>query len=269
MIKKIISGGQTGADRAAFDVAIKLNIPHGGWIPKGRQTEDGTLPDKYNMKEIPTESYPARTEKNVIASDGTLIITRGKLTGESDYTRKMTLRHHKQLLGIDLNQTNHYDAASLIASWIRMQRVEILNVAGPRAGKDPKIYDDVFKILEQAIQILIDEEGRAGIESGTKRKPSKPPTTVDQAVERLISELSLKDKTTIANMAEVELSVLYTTIGEYIRNEFGLWSGNEDLLISCCFFAKREKITVDDAASIIIRELWKRLRETYKLRVVK
>jgi hypothetical protein len=269
MIKKIISGGQTGADRAAFDVAIKLKIPHGGWIPKGRQTEDGTLPDKYNMKEIPTESYPARTEKNVIASDGTLIITRGKLTGESDYTRKMTLRHHKQLLGIDLNQTNHYDAASLIASWIRMQRVEILNVAGPRAGKDPKIYDDVFKILEQAIQILIDEEGRAGIESGTKRKPSKPPTTVDQAVERLISELSLKDKTTIANMAEVELSVLYTTIGEYIRNEFGLWSGNEDLLISCCFFAKREKITVDDAASIIIRELWKRLRETYKLRVVK
>jgi hypothetical protein len=63
MIKKIISGGQTGADRAALDVAIKLNIPHGGWIPKGRKTEDGTLPEKYQLKEMPTSSYPARTDK--------------------------------------------------------------------------------------------------------------------------------------------------------------------------------------------------------------
>jgi hypothetical protein len=182
----------------------------------------------------------------------------------------MTLRYHKQLLGIDLNQTNHYDAASLIASWIRMQRVEVLNVAGPRASKDPEIYDDVFKILEQTIQILRDEEGRSGVESGpgAGRKPSKPPTTVDQAVERLISELSLKDKTTIANMAEIELSVLHTTIGEYIRNEFGLWTENNDLMISCCFFAKRDKVSEDDASSIIIRELWKRLRESHKMRVI-
>jgi hypothetical protein len=271
MIKKIISGGQTGADRAALDVAIKLGIPHGGWIPKGRKTEDGTLPDKYNLKELPTESYPVGTKKNVIESDGTLIIARGKLTGGSDYSRKMTLKHHKQLLGIDLNQTNHYDAASLIASWIRMQRVEVLNVAGPQASKDPEIYADVFKIVEQVIQILIDEERRSGVKSGSgaNRKPLKPPTTVDQAVERLVSEMSLKDKTTIANMAEVELSVLHTTTGEYIRNEFGLWSGNKDLMTSCCFFAKKHKVTADDALSIIIRELWKRLRESHKLRVVK
>jgi hypothetical protein len=70
-------------------------------------------------------------------------------------------------------------------------------------------------------------------------------------------------------MAEVELSVLHTTVGEYIRNEFGLWSGNKDLLTACCFFAKRDKVSEDDASSIIIRELWKRLRETHKLRVVK
>jgi hypothetical protein len=123
-----------------------------------------------------------------------------------------------------------------------MQRV-VLNVAGPRASKDPEIYDDVFKILEQAIQILRDEERRAGAESesdaDSKRKPSKPPATIDQAVERLISELSLKDKTTIANMAEVELCVLHTTTGEYIRNEFGLWSGNKDLMTSCCFHSKK------------------------------
>jgi hypothetical protein len=246
MIRKIISGGQTGADRAALDVALKLGIPHGGWIPKGRKAEDGPLADIYKLKEMSTDSYPKRTEQNVIDSDGTLIIARGKLTGGSDYTRKMTLRHRKQLLGI-------------------------VNVAGPRASKDPRIYSDVIRILEQTIQILIDEDKKSGVDFGldTKRKPSKPPKTIDQAVKRLISEISLKDKITIANIAEVELSVLHTTIGEYIRNQFGLWSGNEDLMASCCFIAKRDKVSEDEASSIIIRELWKRLRETHKMRVVK
>jgi len=271
MIKKIISGGQTGADRAALDVAIKLNIPHDGWIPKGRKTEDGILPEKYQLKEMPTASYPKRTEQNVIDSDGTLIISRGKLSGGSDYTRKMTLRHKKQLLYVDLNNYEPFDAASLIASWIGMQNIEVLNVAGPRASKDPEIYADIFKILEQTIQILIDEDKKSGVDFGpdTKRRPSKPPITVNQAVERINSDLSFKDKTTIANMAEVELSVLHATIGEYIRNEFGLWSGNKDLMTSCCFFAKKDKVREDEASSIIIRELWKRLRESHKLRVVK
>ncbi|MDB4442552.1 putative molybdenum carrier protein [bacterium] len=102
MIQKIISGGQTGADRAALDVALKLGILHGGWIPKGRMAEDGPLPEIYHLREMPTDSYEARTEKNVQDSDGTLIIARGKLTGGTDYTRQMTLRHKKQLLGIDL-----------------------------------------------------------------------------------------------------------------------------------------------------------------------
>ena len=270
MIEKIISGGQTGADRAALDVAIKLDIPHGGWIPKGRIAEDGTLPQKYKLQELPTDSYPARTEQNVIDSDGTLIISRGKLSGGSDYTRKMTLRHHKQLLHLDLSNYEPFDAASLIASWIRMQNIQILNVAGPRASKDPDIYGDVIKVLAQTIQILIYEEKKSGAESGpdTNRKPLNPPKTVDQAVERLLSEMAFKDKSTIANMAEIELSVLHKTTGEYIRNAFGLWSGNKDLMTSCCFFAKRDKVSEDEASSIIIRELWKRLRETHRIRVI-
>jgi len=72
MVIKIISGGQTGADRAALDFAIKHNIPYGGWVPKGRKTEDGTLPEKYNLQEMPTVQYANRTEKNILDSDGTL-----------------------------------------------------------------------------------------------------------------------------------------------------------------------------------------------------
>jgi hypothetical protein len=134
MITQIISGGQTGADRAALEVALKFKIPHGGWLPKGRKAEDGPLAVIYRLKEMPTASYPERTEQNVIDSDGTLIIARGKLTGGTDYTRQMTLKHKKQLLGIDLNLTGHFDAASLIVSWIKLQRVQVLNVAGPRAS---------------------------------------------------------------------------------------------------------------------------------------
>ncbi len=164
MIKKIISGGQTGVDRAALDVALRLDIPHGDWIPKGRKTEDSTLFEIYRLKEMPTDSYPKRTEQNVIDSDGTLIVARGKLTGGSDYTRQMTLKHRKQLLGIDLNLNSYFDAAHLIASWIKLQRIQVLNVAGPRVSKDPGIYSDVLRILVQVVKVLIDEERRTSVE---------------------------------------------------------------------------------------------------------
>jgi hypothetical protein len=270
MIKKIISGGQTGADRAALDAAIKLGIPHGGWVPKGKITEEGPMPEQYQMQEMPTESYAARTEQNVIDSDGTLIISRGKPTGGTDYTREMALKQKKQLLHIDLNLTTSFDAASLVTSWIKLHQIKILNVAGPRASKDPNIYVDVFRILEWAFKIYrledISPSQKAELD---KIKDSAPlPKTVDEAVKRLISDMSLKDRTIVANMAEVELSLLHAHLGEYIRNDFGLWSGNKDLMTSCCFFAKKEKVQEDEASSIIISELWKRLRETHKLRVV-
>jgi hypothetical protein len=222
------------------------------------------------MQEMFTESYTARTEQNVIDSDGTLIICRGRPTGGSDYTREIALKHKKQLLHVDLNQTSSFDASSLISSWIKLYQIKTLNVAGPRASKDPNVYVDVFRILEWALKIYRIEEMSPDKKAElNKIKHSEPlPKTVDEAVKRLISEMPLKDKTTIANMAESELSLLHTNIGEYIRNEFGLWSGNKDLMASCCFFAKKENVNEDEASSIIIRELWKRLRETHKLRIV-
>ena len=262
MIERIISGGQTGADRAALDVAIRLGIPHGGWIPKGRLAEDGPIHERYRLQEMPTESYPARTEQNVIDSDGTLIIARGQLTGGSDYTRKMTLKHRKQLLGIDLNLTDHYDAASLIASWIKLQKVDTLNVAGPRASKDPEIYRDVVTILEKTVQILRDEDKRA------ISKPSGLPKTVEDAVKRLVAEMALKDKTTLANMEETDLIALHFTLGIYIRNKY-LYPRNKKLLESCRQKALDKYLHWDQASMVIIKELWRRLRQSHKLRVVK
>jgi hypothetical protein len=260
MIKKIISGGHTGADRAALDVAIQLGIPHGGWIPKGRITEKGPLPEKYKLQEMPTASYPKRTEQNVIDSDGTLIVARGKLTGGTDYTRQMALKHKKQLLGIDLDQTDLYNAASLVASWIKLRRIVILNVAGPRASKDRQIYSDVINILERAIQILRDEE------RGSDSKPQQP-ETIAGAVERLVVELPLKDKTTIANMDEDDLINLHLSLGLSIRNKL-LYPRNDKLLESCRSVSQDKYLHWDQASSVIIRKLWERLRETHKLRIV-
>ncbi len=267
MLKKIISGGQTGADRAALDVAIRLNIPHGGWVPRGRIAEDGPLSEKYRLDEMPTESYAARTEQNVINSDGTLIIASGKLTGGTDLTREMALKHRKQLLGIDLTITDHAGAASLVASWIRLRRIAVLNVAGPRASEEPGIYDHVRQILELTIKHLKRPVPQTGSPSRRAAAPGRP-QTVAEAVDRLISEMHLKDKTALANMAEHELDRLGPTLGISIRNQY-LYPRNEVLLESCRQEAGDKYLHWDQAPAVIMRKLWQRLQQTHRLRVVR
>jgi hypothetical protein len=83
---------------------LKFNTLHGGWIPRGRKTESGPLPEKYELQEMSTSRYPARTEQNVIESGGTVIIYHGKLTGGSDYTRKMAMKNNKPWLHADLDE---------------------------------------------------------------------------------------------------------------------------------------------------------------------
>jgi hypothetical protein len=267
MLKKIISGGQTGVDRAALDVAIRWNIPHGGWVPRGRLAEDGPLPEKYGLKQMPTESYAARTQQNVIDSDGTLIIARGKLTGGTDLTREMALKHKKQLLGIDLTITDLAGAASLIASWIRMRRIAVLNVAGPRASEEPGIYDHVRQILELTIKTLNTPQPEIISKARRAAAPGRP-QTVTEAVDRLIGDMQLRDKTALAKMEEHELNRLRSSLGISIRNQY-LYPRNDVLLESCRQEARDKYLHWDQAPAVIIRKLWERLQETHRLRVVK
>jgi hypothetical protein len=272
VIKKIISGGQTGADQGALDAAIKLGIPHGGWIPKGRLTEKGPLPDKYELTEMPGNSYALRTEQNVIDSDGTLIISHDELTEGSDYTRKMALKHHRPWQHINLNKTPAFKAANLISFWIKENTIEILNVAGPRESKDNLIYQDVSKIIESVYYLeLIEYSGPESeqLQNNDRSVYDQQPKTVQEAVARLISELPLKDKTTIANIGEAELVRLNSYLGRHILEKFGLWSGNEKLLESCLAIADYPLHSEDDAISVIIKELWQELKATHRLRIIK
>jgi len=105
-LQKIISGGQTGVDRAALDIGLELRIPIGGYCPKGRRSEDGTIPDKYPLTETSTANYGIRTEKNVIESDGTLILNVGQVSSGTAYTIKMAKRNKKPFLVIQLDEKN-------------------------------------------------------------------------------------------------------------------------------------------------------------------
>jgi hypothetical protein len=154
VIEKIVSGGQTGADRAGLDAAIELDIPHGGWIPKERKTEDGGLPEKYQLKEMPTGSYAARTEQNVIDSDGTLIVFHGKLNGGSAMTRQLAKKNKRPWMHVDLDKTNLFKAAMDVRLWVMENRIKVLNVAGPRGSKDPEIYEATKKLLTLLIKMM-------------------------------------------------------------------------------------------------------------------
>ena len=275
MIRKIISGGQTGVDQAALDAAINLAVAHGGWIPKGRMTESGPLPEKYKLKETRSSNYADRTEKNVQDADGTLIISHGLLTGGSEYTREMAIKHKRPWLHIDLNQTAAFQAASAINQWILQKEIEILNVAGPRASKDPAVYQEALNIIESAYYLGLAETSMSGagnlkkLSQSQAEPPPDAPRTVDEAVDRLLSNMPLKDKTTVANMSQVELPNLHLTLGGYILNNFGLLSGNWELMKSCRATSKDTLQHEEDAVGIIIDALWEKLQESHKLRVVK
>ena len=274
MVKKIISGGQTGADQAALDVAIKLGISHGGWIPKGRKTENGVLDDKYQLKEIETGNYNERTEQNVIDSDGTLIMSHGKLTGGSDCTREMALRHNRPWLHIDLNKTIAFQAARKIRSWITKNKLEVLNVAGPRASKDPAIYKATADVLETAFYLnLIDITMPDPFSTPDRRRveieQDSFPQTFGQAADKLLSKLSLRDKTMIANIPEENLIDLYQALEVYMRNEVRLWLTSEVLLESCRSASGKNDLSEHNASLIIIKTLWNKLQQTNVLRIVK
>ena len=135
----IISGGQTGADRAALDWAIANGIPHGGWCPRGRLAEDGVIPDRYQLRESPEPDYLQRTEWNVKDSDATVIISlASQLSGGSLATREFAVVHDKPCIHLSGLQDAPENAAQL-AVFLRKHHVSILNVAGPRASGEPKV----------------------------------------------------------------------------------------------------------------------------------
>ncbi|MBI4354289.1 MAG: putative molybdenum carrier protein [Candidatus Omnitrophica bacterium] len=148
VVATIISGGQTGVDRAALDVALELGLPCGGWCPKGRRAEDGVLPSQYPLTETPSEEYVQRTTWNVRDADGTLIVTMGPATGGTAQTIDDAMQLNKPHLIVDL--ATHPDPV-VARAWLSAHRIRTLNVAGPRESKSPGIYVEASQFLRQLL----------------------------------------------------------------------------------------------------------------------
>ncbi|HAM40635.1 MAG: molybdenum cofactor carrier [Omnitrophica WOR_2 bacterium RIFCSPLOWO2_02_FULL_63_16] len=148
VVSRVVSGGQTGVDRAALDVALELGLSCGGWCPKGRTAEDGVLPSRYPLQETPSAEYAQRTTWNVRDADGTLILTRGPATGGTAQTIEDASRLRKPHLVIDLGA--HPDPVD-IRGWIGTHRLRVLNVAGPRESKCPGIYAQATQFLRRLL----------------------------------------------------------------------------------------------------------------------
>ncbi|MFK7817811.1 MAG: putative molybdenum carrier protein [Planctomycetaceae bacterium] len=150
MITRIVSGGQTGVDRAALDCAMGLGFEVDGWCPAGRRSEDGRIPDQYPLRETETRNYAVRTRFNVRDSDGTLLIAPMPLTRGTALTLSFAKSHPKPHLLIDINDAENSE--NRFAEWIAEHRIRVLNVAGPRASSDPSLYDRCVQLLNKLLK---------------------------------------------------------------------------------------------------------------------
>ena len=265
MLQKIISSGLNSAARAALDVALHLDIGHGGWISKGDVSVQGRSASSYDLKELP--SNLDCIEKCVTSADGTLLLTRGEIDGETKAFREFAQKNGRHFLHIDLKRVPAFKASTVIADWLMQKKVDVLNVAGSELDT-PDTYEKIFNVITSAYwltQAKIDEASAPG----SDRASHAFPRSISEAVSRLLTGMSLKDRATMANMTEDELTTLNFTLGSYIRNAFGIWSGNEILLEACRIASGDPTLPRKEAATVIMRELWKELRRTHKLRIVK
>lgn len=152
-IKEIISGGQTGVDRAALDAAIARHFPYSGWLPRGRLAEDGPVPDWYELKESDNPNYAYRTRLNVQDSDGTLVLYPGALSGGTALTVEICLQLGKPyFLAVPPEYKTRYGTLiNEILRWAQDNRVGRLNVAGPRESGCPGIYQQARTLIESLL----------------------------------------------------------------------------------------------------------------------
>ena len=288
-MEKIISGGQTGADQAALDAAIKFNIDYGGWVPKGRKTEHGRLKNKYKMGEMQSNDYPARTRQNIIDSDATLIISGPVLKGGSLLTRKFARELRKPYCHIDYIGMDDFEASMLVHSFVVDNKVNVLNVAGPRISSDSAIYEATRNIVESLIYMVELASGK-GVEKleyalsdkSIEFSPSKHKhNNKEQLIQLLSSKLTLRTKTMIASIDDSKIASLYFELYNYIMDNFTYSSGEKTLFSQYSMYIGTNSnddwklngatslIKNGDLVMIIVKELKKHLEKDHILRIVK
>ena len=263
MIEKIISGGRTPVERGALNAAVELGIPYGGWTPGSPMIEDDPSRDRHQLAEVFSSNHDDAAMENEVAFDGMLIISHGKPTGDAGVAKDMAEKQGRPCLHIDLTVIRGFSAAQTIKSWLANNGVKTLYVTGPPTDDESRTCDDTVRMLKAVYYLFFIEEKRY--------EGAKPlyPRTLDAAVDRLMSEVPLKDKVLIAKMDKDDLHLLDNTLGAYIRDRYGLLLKRGELIRDCRFNAKDRDLDPEQASALIIEAFWKRVRETHLLRAVK
>ena len=154
VLQTIISGGQTGVDRAALDACIEQGFPCGGWCPSGRKAEDGTISEEYPLTEIINGNYDDRTRKNIIDSDATLIIYQGTLTGGTLLTFNYGTEMGKPLFLFKAESFFIEEQLKQLLTFLKSNNIKTLNVAGPRASQWKEAYQTTYLICTKLIKSL-------------------------------------------------------------------------------------------------------------------
>lgn len=228
-IEKIISGGQTGADRAALDAALELGIEIGGFVPYGRLAEDGVISERYlNLIETESADTNQRTEANVRHSDATLILTHGPALGGTAYTKEILEREGRPFLHIDFNTTTMNVSAQRVRFWLNNNSIQTLNVAGPRSSEDPKIYYKTKKVLLSVLATIADQETKYADIAITLYEQSlenfRHWDTVRWLVPNWYCTLAAAGIAVIPYFVEHEEKLIYVRIGAAFLSIFGLLS---------------------------------------------
>ncbi|MCX7423230.1 MAG: putative molybdenum carrier protein [Planctomycetia bacterium] len=179
MLVKIISGGQTGVDRAALDVAIELGINYGGWCPLGRRSEDGVIPETYKLQEAPTANYADRTALNVRDSDATLIIAKRPLRSGTALTQRMADRYQRPSLVVDPHDTT---SITKVIEWLKANNVKVLNVAGPRESLRQDVGSVAARFLMQVL--IVKRPAKHRPNTSTAKKPIAAKIVSSESVTR-------------------------------------------------------------------------------------
>jgi hypothetical protein len=273
-VKKIISGGLNVSDQAALDAAMRLGIPHGGYIPWGRMTEIDMLPSKYKLQVLNTDDHFDCIEKNVKESKGTLIISAGNLNDDAEYARRMTMKYSHQIFTVDLELTHSAEAATLVNDWIQMHNIDVLYVIGPFTTEYRNVDKHVTVIVEGALLLdIMDAPLGSNIQDFPRheylQKLQTGPKTVEEAVDQIISDMSLDERVRLANLEKEELRVVNYSLSIFIRNQLFMKDVKKELFESCRVVSGNKNLNEATAALVIIEKLWERLRDTHRMKVVK
>ena len=266
MITKIISSGKGGVEKAALGLAGKLDLQHGGWDP---DRPAGIHARKFSIGMRPSGDNYGYAEKNIQQADGTLVLFRRKYPGGLfSMVRKAARKAGKPLMMLNLSTTSKFECALSINKWITEENIAVLYVTGEHVRQENPTYQDVADILESALYLGQVEQSKP-VSTDLEAGPVDVPVTMADAVKKLMSRLPLKDRVLIANMTYAELGGLNLTLGSYIRDNFGIWPGNMDLLAACRKHADDPGLTMENVSVVIIQALWKELKKSHRLRVVK